>query len=190
MGDVLGGAPVWGSGSLRGRCEHLETKWQKSGSPPIGKKAEVSDADETLWQQVQQETTQELICRERHRPLSVAVGAVSPAEGDVAIRKGNQAMVGNGHSMGIAAEIAENIFRAAEGPFAVDDPLMAEQLTNKGVECLRVRKMLKPAVEAELAFCESVLQSCPEFAAKDEPEHFLGKKEAMARMDPSLVIER
>ncbi|MGA2260114.1 MAG: hypothetical protein ABSH28_01625 [Acidobacteriota bacterium] len=45
------------------------------------------------------------------------------------------------------------------------DPLVAEQLTDKGVERLRVREMLKPAVEAELAFCESVLQSCPEFAS-------------------------
>jgi hypothetical protein len=188
-GDRLGGAPVRGRGGLRGRSEQVETKRQKSGSPPMGKKAKVSDAHKTLWQQVKQKTTQELICGECHRSLSVAVRAVSPEECDVVIRKGDQAMVGNGHSMGIAAEIAENIFRSAEGPFAVDDPLMVELLTDKGVERLRVREMLKLAVEVDLAFCESVLQSCPEFASKDAPEHFFGKEEAMARLYPALVIE-
>lgn len=188
--DTVGVGSICSSGGLRSRSEGLEAKRQENGAPAIGKEAEVPYTNEAARKQVEEKTAQELICRERHRPLSVAVRAVSPAECDVPIRKGNQAMVRNGHSMGIAAEIAENMFRAAEGPFAVDDPLMAEHLTDKGVERLRVRKMLKPAVEAELAFFESVLQSCPEFASKDEPEHFLGKKVAMARMDPALVIER
>ena len=98
-------------------------------------------------------------------------------------------MVGNGHSMGVAAEVAENILRAAEGRFAVDNPPMAEQLTDKRVERFRVREMLKPALEAELTFCESVLQSCPELASEDASEDFFRKKETMARTDPALVIE-
>jgi hypothetical protein len=189
MGDMFGGASAWDSGGLGIRSEQLKTKRQNSSAPPIGKKAEASDADETLGKQVKQETTQELICRERHRAVYVAVRAVSPAECDVTIDKGNQAVVGNGHSMGVSAEIAENRFRATERPFAVGDPLVTEQLTDKGAERLGVRKMLKLAVEANLALCESVLQSCSEFSSKDEPEHFFGKKEVVARADPALVIE-
>ncbi len=189
MGGRRGGAPVWDRRSLRGRSEHLETKGQKSGAPPMGKKTKVSDAHKPLGQQVQQKTTQELIGRERHRPFPVAVSAVSPAEGDVAIGKGNQAMIGNGHSMGIAAQVAEHIFRAAKRPFAVHHPLMAEQLTDKGVERLRVRKVLKAAVEAERAFCESVLQGRPELASEDAPEDFFRKKETMVWTDPARVIE-
>ncbi len=138
MGNTLGGAPVFDGRGLRSRTEQLETKWQQSRPPPIGKEAEASDADETLGKQVEQETPQELIYRKCHRLLVVAVRAVSPEECDVSVDKRDQAMVGNGHSMGIAAEIAENIFRAAKWGSAVNDPLMAEQLTDKGVELLRV----------------------------------------------------
>lgn len=85
MGDMFGGASAWDSGGLGIRSEQLKTKRQNSSAPPIGKKAEASDADETLGKQVKQETTQELICRERHRAVYVAVRAVSPAECDVTI---------------------------------------------------------------------------------------------------------
>jgi hypothetical protein len=41
---------------------------------PVGKEAEVADADEAAWQQVQEEAAQELVDRETHEPLLVAVG--------------------------------------------------------------------------------------------------------------------
>jgi hypothetical protein len=99
-------------------------------------------------------------------------------------------MVGNGDPMGIAAQIAENMFRAAKGWLAVYDPFVTEQLTDEGVESLRVRQILEFAVKAELALFESVLESLPDFASKYEPECFLGKKEAVTQMDPALVIGR
>ena len=91
---------------------------------------------------MKEEATQELICRECHLAFNVAMRPVSPAECNLSIGKGNQAVVGNGHSMGIAADIPKNIFRAAERSFAVNDPVVPEQLTDKGVKRLRVRKML------------------------------------------------
>ena len=113
-------------GCIGRRSEALETKRQKRGPVPIGKISEVPDAHETLREQVKQKAAQELICRERHGLFSVAMRAVSPAKCDLSVGKGNQAVVGNGHSMGVAAEISEHIFRAAEGPFAVDDPFVTE----------------------------------------------------------------
>ena len=92
--------------------------------------------------------------------------------------------------MGVAAKVAENMFRTAERGFAVYNPFVTEQLPDKGVEGLRVRQILKLAVEAELALCESVLESFPDFASEYEPECFIRKKEAVTRMDPALVIER
>lgn len=98
-------------------------------------------------------------------------------------------MVGNGDPMGVAAQIAKNMFRATEGWPAVYHPFVTEQLTDKGAEDLWVRQILELAVEAELALCESVLESFPDFASKYEPECFFGKKEAVTRADPALVIE-
>jgi hypothetical protein len=66
------------------------------------------------------------------------MGPVSPAEGNVSIHKGDQAMVGNGYSMSVAAEIAENILRAAEWPLAVDDPVLTVEFSDEGTKSLRL----------------------------------------------------
>jgi hypothetical protein len=44
-------------------CEGLPAKWQESGPPPVGEKAEMANADEAFGEQVQQEAAQELIER-------------------------------------------------------------------------------------------------------------------------------
>ncbi len=113
--------------------EALETKRQKRAPVPVGKIPEVPDADETLREEVKEEATQELVCLERHGKFPIAMRAVPPAEDDLSLGKGNQAVIGDRHSMGVAAEIAENIFRATEGPFAVDDPVVAEQFADRSI---------------------------------------------------------
>ena len=78
-------------------------------------------------QQMEQEAAQELIDSQSHEPFLVAVRGVAPAEGDVAIGESDQSAVGDGDAMGVGAEIAQHMFRPAEGPLGVDDPVVAEQ---------------------------------------------------------------
>jgi hypothetical protein len=59
----------------------------------MGKISEVPDAHETLREQVKQETKQELLCRECHLAVYVSMRSLSPAECDLFIRKGDQAMI-------------------------------------------------------------------------------------------------
>ena len=94
--------------------------------------------------------------------------------------------------MGVVTEIAEYILRAAKRPFAVSHPFMAKQLADEGVKRLRIRKMLRLALEADSFPIESILESLPELAVKNDPQHFLRQKEAIARIrtDPALMIER
>ena len=49
--------------SLRCRAEQLETKWQGGGTFAVGQEAEISDAHETVREQMQQKAAQELIER-------------------------------------------------------------------------------------------------------------------------------
>ncbi len=65
--------------------ESSEAQGQESSAPSIGEEAEVADADETLGEQVKQETSQELIAREGHQFLPIVVGGVAPAKGDLAV---------------------------------------------------------------------------------------------------------
>jgi len=64
---------------------------------------------------------------------------VSPCECDFSILKRDQAMVGNGHSMSIAAEVFEDMFRAAEWALAVDDPIVAIEIANESFKHLWIR---------------------------------------------------
>ena len=54
--------------------------------------------------------------------MFVAVSGIAPMKGDLAIGKGDQAVVGDGHAMGVAAEIVQHIGGATEGRLQVHYP--------------------------------------------------------------------
>ena len=62
--------------------------------------------------------------------------AISPGEGNYPIFERNQAIVGNGYTMGVAAEVFENVFRPAKWPFAVNYPIVAVEIANEVIEHL------------------------------------------------------
>jgi len=62
------------------------------------------------------------------------VGIILPAESNLVVLESDEAMVGDGDAMGIAAEIAEDMIGASKRRFGVDDPLLAVQRAQEGVE--------------------------------------------------------
>jgi hypothetical protein len=106
---------------------------------------------------MEQEATQELVDRQRHQPLLVAVSGISPAEGNVTVGESNEPMVGEGDPMGIVAEIAQRMFRAAEGSLGVNDPVVEEQQSEPGREASRLGEREEMAMELELAFAKGCL---------------------------------
>ena len=85
---------------------------------------------------MKQKPAKEFFCRQRQCFLYIPVRPVSPGEANYSTLKRNQAMVGNGHSMSVAAEIFENIFRPAKWPFAVNHPIAAIEIANEVIEHL------------------------------------------------------
>ncbi len=55
---------------------------------------------------MQQEATQKLLDRQAQATLLVVVCGVAPAEGDLAVLEREQAVIGDGDSMRVAAEVA------------------------------------------------------------------------------------
>ena len=155
---------------------------------PVGEEAEVADAHEAAWQQVEQEAAQELVDRQSQQALLVGMRGVSPAEGDVALFEGDQSAVGDGDAVGVAAEIAQRVLRSAEGRLGIDDPVVTEQGSEPRGEGPRFRQRCEVAVELKLAFMESRPQSGDELAAKDAAEHLDRQEEAVARRDPMGVV--
>jgi len=78
----------------------------------------VTNADEAFGQHVQKEATQELGGNQRHLTLLAAVGVILPAKGNALLVEGQQTMIGDGHAMGVAAEIAQHLHGSAEGGLA------------------------------------------------------------------------
>ena len=64
---------------------------------------------------MEQEATQELIDRQSHQPLLIAMSGISPAKGDVLVGKSNEPVVGDGDPMGIVAKIAQRMFWPPKG---------------------------------------------------------------------------
>ncbi len=102
--------------------------------------------------------------------------AVSPGECHFSILERNQAMVGNGHSMGVAAEIFEDLLRPAEWAFAVNYPIVAVEVAKEGMKRLGILKMLPLAVKADLSFSKSLLEGVLTFPRKTFRSAPFGRK--------------
>jgi len=112
----------------------LSAEWQQAGTVAVGEETEVSDAHEASRQYVDQETAKKLHGRQRHCALLVAVGVVLPPESDLFAVEGEQAMVGDGYPMGIAAQVAEHLCRSAESRLGMDNPVVAVECAQEGGE--------------------------------------------------------
>src|SRR5260370_18911252 len=135
----------------------MEAERQQRGTLPVGEEAEVADAHEAAWQQVEQEAAQELVDRQSQQTLLVGVRGVSPAEADVALFQGDQSSVGDGDAVSVPAEIAQRVLRSAEGRLGIDDTDVAEQGSKPGGEGPRFRKWGEAAMELKLVLVEGGL---------------------------------
>ena len=85
--------------------EQSQAECEGCSSAAMSHPAEIADADESRRQHVQQESSHELVDGQSHQTLLVAVSGIAPAKSDHAVGQGDQSVVGNGHTMGILAEI-------------------------------------------------------------------------------------
>jgi hypothetical protein len=90
----------------------------------------VPDTDETAWQHMQQETTQELSGRQCQQAFPVLVSGISPAKRNPVIYERNKTMVGDRHPMCVGSEITEHAFWSAERRLRIDQPAQGEQLAD------------------------------------------------------------
>ena len=128
MPEQVGHRKLCGSGGLAGSAKPSKERQRSSATlrPAVGEESEVADANESARQNMKQEAAQELMSGNGHDLLLAAVGIVSPAEGDAIVFKGHESMVGDGHAMGVAGQVVENMFGAAERWLGVDNPVLPD----------------------------------------------------------------
>lgn len=117
----------------------------------VGEETVVADAHESFGKHVQEEATNELLGLQSHGSLALLVSVVFPAEDDLFWMDGEEAMVGDGHPVGIAGQVFKNLLGTPERRFAIDHPVAGLQAPQIAIPAVSVGKMVKFPREAEPA---------------------------------------
>jgi hypothetical protein len=100
-----------------------------------------------------------LVAGQRHHllPFTSLGAVVLPPGGDAVVVEGDQAAVGEGDAVGVAAEIGEHGLRPGEGSLGVDDPLDLAQRRQMGREGDRLSAASRSSRHAAPNYRESGL---------------------------------
>src|SRR5437763_8375989 len=156
-----------GSGVLPLRLrdgEQLTCSRDVLGTLAAGEQAVVANAMEAVGKHMDQEATDELVCGECHRLVSIAAfdAVILPPEGDAIVVERDQAAVGDGHAVGVARPIGEYSLGPAERALCIDDPFGFAQRRQIGREGPYIGERSVVAEELELAvYCRELLQEQP-----------------------------
>jgi hypothetical protein len=74
-------------------------------------------------QSMQQKAPEAFHCIEGHDPLARAVPVVFPAKGDLPLFQLQQAVVGDGHAIGVTGQIPQHLLGSRQRFFGVYHPL-------------------------------------------------------------------
>src|SRR5260221_8404486 len=98
-------------------------------------------------------------------------------------------MVGDGHAMGVAAEILQHILGATEGTSQVDDPVLSKQWPEPSSEDLGFGEELQVFGEADLPILKGLPEGRDALATKNLTQNRYGQEGIGRRADPSPVID-
>ena len=106
--------------------------------------------------------------------MLATVGVILPTKSDLLLLEGQQAMIGDGHAMGVAAEITQHLYGSTEGGLGIDDPIGAVQSADEFTELLGVGQTGCGTGATELVATVKTFQAGEELAAKDAAEDLDG----------------
>ncbi len=118
--------------------EQCARQGQQLFAEAVGEQAIAADAHESFWQYMQEKAAEEVHGIEGHDALPAAVGIIAPEETDALAVECGDAVVGDSHAVGVAAEVTQNMFGAAEGRLGMDVPVLVFQLLDQVLEYCRI----------------------------------------------------
>src|SRR5882672_10417992 len=131
---------------------------------------------------MKEEAAEELDGVESERFFDAAVAVILPAEADAALFDLEQAVIGDGNAVGVAAEIVDDLGGAAEGTLGIDDPAAVRGKVQPAPEGWRIGEPGQIAKEGELTLLKGFEQCIPEEVTEAGTEDFDGEKEVFARI--------
>ena len=107
----------------------------------IGKKAVMADALEPVGQDVKEKAADELSGRQCHVLNARSVPIVLPGECDLVSRDVGQTMIGDGYTVSVAAQVAQNLLGPRERTLAIDHPIEPPHRGKVGRKCASLCQM-------------------------------------------------
>lgn len=153
-----------------------------SGGITGGQEPVVADLHEAARQDVEEKAPNELVRRESNTVAAFG-GEVNALGTDVL-----QALIGDSDAVRVAAEIAEDLLRPAEGTLRIDDPFGAIELVDELLKRNGINEGVCGATELELAVSIRLRKGSEELAAEQAGEYLDGEQIAAARGDPVSAI--
>ena len=141
------------------------------------------DAVEATRQDMEQETADEPVDRERHDllPIAAVTAVILIAEGDVRFVERDQATVRDGDPVRVARQIGKHCFRPRKGRLGINDPALPADWQKVSSKCLPISEMRKCTEEAEPPGIVQSDQPGKEQPSKQFAEYAYGKQESRAR---------
>ena len=118
------------------------------------------------------------------------MGIVLPAKRHLVVGEVHKPVVGDGYTVRVARQILQHMFRAAEGWFGVDYPVVAEQTAQERQKDFLVSQWLERSGQTEFAAAIQQPEAGNEFAAEHAAQDFDRQEESVAWTYPAFVIRR
>ena len=141
-------------------------------------------------QNMKEESSDKLVGLEGHGLLPVMVGIIPPEEGNLAVLEGEEAVITDGDSMGISAEVLKGPLGAMEGRFAVDDLLFPVEMPPEGLEVCRILEMVEMGGKDQIPSLEAIFEEVEELASEQCRQDPDGEEEAFAAGSPAAAVGR
>ena len=177
-----------GAGPAGAIAEQFPAARQLPRTMAVAEEAVVPDAVKPVRQHMDQEAADELPAVQGHRLLAVAVPVILPAEADLAVVHGHQAVVGDGDTVGIPPDIVENLCRPGEGPLRVDHPLGVPNRRQVTPERGGLMEVAVRGEEVQLTGGERLLQVVQEQAPEHPRQHPDRQEEPRPAGDPAFAV--
>lgn len=141
----------------------------------------MAHADEAFRDDVTQKAPDEVQAAQGSGLCAAAVSAILETESDLAIVVGDDAFVADGDSVGVSAEVAQDLFGSGHGGLGVDDEFLNGRATEQ--------KATRGLRDAQTALGEGDFKRLEELPSKDDGEFPDREKESRSGRDPLSPIE-
>ena len=144
------------------------------GAAATREKPKEANPDEALRQHVQEESPQEFVSTDGHRPRRTPVSVVFPSKRDLVFGDVDDPMIRNRDTVRVTRQVVQDVRRPTEGWFGIDDPIVSKESAEEGAERRRISERSKPTRQRERAEPKRAFQASNEFPAKDTTQHLDG----------------